>query len=72
LPQYNPKDPPAWMVRVMNRIKAPEPKEEDFGDYWRRRDDEERQRQMRHEEVWGQRAKTDADSRNGKAYIGRK
>jgi hypothetical protein len=39
LPQWNPREPPRWLARVMNRIGNQ--KGERFEDYWRRTRKEE-------------------------------
>ncbi len=55
LPQWKPKEPPAWLTRTMDRIgkdpKAGGPKNESFADYWKRTTKNEAQSRARDEEV---------------------
>lgn len=57
LPQWNPRKPPEWLSRTMNRIpkaaSAGGPKDETFEQYWARTDREEARKQARDEEVVG-------------------
>jgi len=62
VPQWNPKEPPAWLVNTMNRL-GPDParakrgglaaarRDESFSDYWHRTQREDTQRFARDEEV---------------------
>ena len=62
VPQWNPKEPPMWLVKTMNRI-GPDPakarpkglaagtRNESFSDYWHRTQREDTQRFARDEEV---------------------
>jgi len=54
LPQWEPKEPPAVLVRAMNRVPTRKGKgrhDESFTDYWRRTRREEMEQQARDEEV---------------------
>jgi hypothetical protein len=35
MPTWDPKEPPAWMVRWMNRLGSKDGKQEDFATHWR-------------------------------------
>ena len=49
VPQYKPKTPPAWLSKLMDRIKSPEYKDTTFAEYWHKTDAEEEARIMRNE-----------------------
>jgi hypothetical protein len=49
LPEYKPKTPPAWLSRVMDRIKSPKYKNTSFSQFWLNTDAEEEARVTRNE-----------------------
>ncbi len=51
LPQYQPKAPPAWLSRLMDRIKDPKYKGTTFTEYWQQTDDQEAARLAHNEEA---------------------
>jgi len=51
LPQWEPKQPPVWLSRVMNRVPNVRPGER-FEDFWAKDRDDEQARRARNEEPW--------------------
>jgi hypothetical protein len=49
VPQYQPKEPPAWLARTMDKVKSPQ-HPESFATYWKKGDEDEKKRQARNEE----------------------
>lgn len=50
LPQWKPKTPPAWLCRIMKRLPSdPKYKDMSFEEFWKKDDQEEIDRQERHE-----------------------
>jgi hypothetical protein len=49
-PQWQPKTPPAWLSKVMDRIKDPKFKGTTFAEYWRQTDEQESARLAHNEE----------------------
>ena len=51
VPQWRPREAPAWMSRVMNRVPSKGKSSEDFGTYWKRTEAQERAREGQDELV---------------------
>jgi Family of unknown function (DUF6498) len=50
LPQWQPKSPPGWIAKLMDRMKDPKNKDISFAQYWKQTDDREAVRLARNEE----------------------
>lgn len=52
LPQYQPKEAPKWLAKLMDKVPARDGSKETFSEYWRKTDVAEEDRQRRNEEIF--------------------
>lgn len=50
-PQWNPKEPPAWFCRIMDKVPNAHPGES-FAEFWKKDDENERARREANERPW--------------------
>lgn len=52
LPQYNPKEAPRWLAKLMDKVPAKDGSKETFSEFWRKTDEAEAARRQRNEEIF--------------------